>query len=77
MLRLETLMLEVKNAVLALSVSRAGASTWWECSMDDLTVGGVYGSGATEGEARGKTLKNCNLKKGSCWEHSLECGVSK
>lgn len=77
LLRLETLMLDTKNAVLASSMTKPSPRIQWGCYMDDISAGGVYGSGATEAEAKGKTMESCHQKDGSCWEKKMECTVSK
>ncbi|MCG7498109.1 hypothetical protein MHO82_14660 [Vibrio sp. Of7-15] len=45
----------------------------WGCYLKDLNAGGVYGTGRTEAEAKGKTLERCESKGGICWESNLKC----
>lgn len=45
----------------------------WGCFMDDISAGGVYGTGTTEAEAKGKAMQDCKSKGGSCWENKLVC----
>ncbi|WP_221274654.1 hypothetical protein [Thaumasiovibrio subtropicus] len=45
----------------------------WGCYIDDLNAGGVFGTGRTEAEAKGKTLAKCKEKGGICFTTRLEC----
>ncbi|MBE8167852.1 MAG: hypothetical protein HAW66_05765 [Shewanella sp.] len=45
----------------------------WGCYLDDITAGGVYGTGRSEAEARGKTLEKCKDKSGVCFDNLLKC----
>lgn len=49
------------------------AAKQWGCYMDDISAGGVYGVGATEAEAKGRALEQCEMKKGTCFEVKLKC----
>ncbi|HFD4029310.1 TPA: hypothetical protein ACF3XQ_004464 [Vibrio parahaemolyticus] len=49
----------------------------WGCYLDDIKAGGVYGTGLTEAEAKGKALEKCNAKGGVCFTSSLSCIQSK
>ena len=48
----------------------------WGCYMDDWIAGAAHGTGATEAEAKGVTLEQCNIKKGSCKAKDLVCSQS-
>ena len=45
----------------------------WGCYLDDVSAGGVYGTGRSEAEARGKALAACNKKGGACFDNQLKC----
>lgn len=53
------------------------ARTQWGCYLDDINAGGIYGTGSTEAEAKGKTLAKCQQKKGACFEMNLKCSQDK
>ncbi|MBM7071212.1 hypothetical protein JQC92_04035 [Shewanella sp. 202IG2-18] len=53
-----------------------GTKGQWGCYLDDITAGGVYGTGRTEAEARGKTLAACNKKGGACFDMNVKCNRS-
>ena len=48
----------------------------WGCYLDDVSAGGVYGTGRSEAEAKGKTLATCKSKGGACFENLLKCSRS-
>ncbi len=48
----------------------------WGCYLDDVSAGGVYGTGRSEAEARGKALAACNKKGGACFDNQLKCSRS-
>ncbi len=48
----------------------------WGCYLNDPIAGGVYGTGRSEAEARGKTLATCKSKGGACFENLLKCSRS-
>lgn len=56
--------------------SRPSSTKKWGCYLDDITAGGVYGTGNTQAEAKGKVLEKCNDKGGVCFEMSVECNKS-
>lgn len=68
--RLEKLVLTLSNDRDS-GKSRNGDA--WGCYLKDLNAGGVYGTGRTEAEAKGKTLERCESKGGICWETQLKC----
>lgn len=66
--------------VLILKLSMTGSAgddndNAWGCYLNDLNAGGVYGTGRTEAEAKGKTLEKCERKEGMCFETQLTCSV--
>ncbi|BDM63369.1 hypothetical protein NFHSH190041_08210 [Shewanella sp. NFH-SH190041] len=65
--------LQLKN--LLLSQRGGNATHQWGCYLDDIRAGGVYGTGNSEAEAKGKTLAQCHKKGGVCWESSLKCSL--
>ena len=48
----------------------------WGCYLDDVSAGGVFGTGRSEAEAKGKTLASCKSKGGACFENLLKCSRS-
>ena len=49
------------------------ADNKWACFMNDLSAGGIVGTGRTEAEAKGRALESCTQKRGTCWEQKLQC----
>ncbi|MGF1726433.1 hypothetical protein [Photobacterium nomapromontoriensis] len=76
MLRKDIQRLEVLILKLSMSDSIGNVNdNAWGCYLNDLNAGGVYGTGRTEAEAKGKTLEKCKRKDGMCFETQLECSV--
>ncbi|CAH0533440.1 hypothetical protein VST7929_01308 [Vibrio stylophorae] len=48
-------------------------SNVWGCYLNDLNAGGIYGTGRTRAEAKGKTLEKCSKKEGLCFDHQIQC----
>ena len=74
MARMERLLLE--SAAYPSAESGAVPESVWGCYMKDVKAGGVYGTGLTEAEAKGRTLEQCERKDGSCFESDLKCTKS-
>lgn len=45
----------------------------WGCFMQDLSAGGLFSTGSTKAEAKGRLLERCTQKKGACFEKKVEC----
>ena len=80
--RLQQLMVQMQDTLNAYKAELSQANnrkkddedtSKWACFMNDLTAGGIVGTGRTEAEARGRALESCSMKHGSCWEHKLQC----
>ncbi|KXF82624.1 FtsB family cell division protein [Enterovibrio coralii] len=50
-------------------------SSRWGCYLDDLRAGGIYGTGYTKAEAKGRVLEKCAEKDGTCFESSVKCST--
>lgn len=48
----------------------------WGCYLDDLTVGGLYSTGMTQAEAKGRILQKCKQQGGTCFESRVTCNQS-
>ncbi|QUM77449.1 hypothetical protein HWV00_15160 [Moritella sp. 24] len=75
--RLEVLILRSSKKTDKDDVIADTKSGAWGCYIKDLRAGGVYGTGQTEAEAKGKTLEKCEQKGGVCWESNLKCSSDK
>lgn len=80
MRELVALRMEVQHLRMLMAGEGSGAipapdyvSNKWGCYLDDLSAGGLYSTGATEGEAKGRLLEKCKQKDGSCWAHKVVC----
>ncbi|MFT6984276.1 MAG: hypothetical protein ACJAT7_000062 [Psychromonas sp.] len=74
--RLEILILKLSHTVTDSALSEDGNDVWG-CYIKDIRAGGIYGTGRTEAEAKGKTLEKCTLENGVCFESGLNCSFNK
>ncbi|RXJ74311.1 hypothetical protein CS022_04475 [Veronia nyctiphanis] len=74
-LRLESKVHELEKQMKNRDKAGHKNSNKWGCYLDDLSAGGVYGTGRTEMEAKGKTLATCKEKGGTCFEMNLKCSA--
>ena len=71
--RLESIIMDLVETIEDGNGSNRSDSDKWGCYLDDLTAGGLYATGRTQAEAKGKVLQHCSDKKGSCWESKVKC----
>ncbi|AJQ96225.1 hypothetical protein [Gynuella sunshinyii] len=79
--KLEALILQMQRTLNTLADDGSSSNNnnhdnQWGCYMNDLRAGGIYATGRTEAEARGKALASCTEKKGTCWDDHLKCTSS-
>ncbi|WP_428240089.1 hypothetical protein [Gynuella sp.] len=82
--KLEALILKMQRTLNTLAEDSNGNNSGnssnddnkWGCYMNDIRAGGIYATGRTEAEARGKALASCTDKRGTCWDDNLKCTSS-
>ncbi|WP_144392905.1 hypothetical protein [Pleionea sediminis] len=74
--RLEGLILNLMDMVEHKPRHDRGHKKQWACYMNDMRAGGIYGTGSSEAEAKGKTLQSCTKNGGVCFSSDLKCSKS-
>ncbi|MDD1783610.1 SlyX family protein [Enterovibrio sp. ZSDZ35] len=74
-LQREVRQLKKRVSALEREAGNSGNSKRWGCYLDDLKAGGLYGTGFTKAEAKGRVLEKCADKEGTCFESRVKCST--
>ena len=75
-LRREVQQLKKRVRDLEENAFHVSTSKRWGCYLDDMSAGGLYGTGYTQAEAKGMVLEKCNDRNGVCFETRVKCNKS-